>query len=276
MNKIGKFIDKIHPEVGDRIILDFPDDANRECYEITDCFDKQLTQDGISPLLGTYIWKCKARRYINSNDEVGMTQKDKEMKEKKKFERAIDNEVMKVISTYEDGEDAAYGGYDAVEEQYDQMDVDQKSHTKLEYLEPNEMLDIHRFGCGSRLMTNGYDLFFMTAAGDGYKMTLSERPNLVDEVAFDGDLRFLKASKEAVVFVNIAGETFKLAEDELATQNEMQLCLNSLFDRTVDPGEANKEDNNFYVFKSSKTMLWATTDHLFCKLSSNGQLYRLV
>ena len=276
MDKIGKFIDKIHPEVGDRIILDFPDDSNREQYEITDCYDKQLTQDGISPLLGTYIWKCKARRYIHSNDDVDMTEKDKQMEEKKKFQRAVDNEVMKQISKYDEGEDAAYGGYDSVEEYHEDQLVDQKKHTKLEYLNYGELLNIHTFGCGSQIATNGYDLLFLDANGDGYKLTLSDRTNLVGDVAFDGDLRFLKASDSILVFTNIAGESFKLAEDELATQNEVQLCLNSLFDRTVNPREENKDGDNFYVFKESKTMLWATPEHLYCKLSSNGQLYKLV
>jgi hypothetical protein len=40
---LGKYVDLIHPSIGDIIEIDFPDDKNREKYEITDCFDKQLT-----------------------------------------------------------------------------------------------------------------------------------------------------------------------------------------------------------------------------------------
>ena len=276
INKIGKFIDRIHPEVGDRIIIDFPDEANREQYEITDCFDKQLTQDGISPLLGTYIWKCKARRYIHSNDDVEMTEKDRQMKEKKKFQRAIDNEVMSHISEYPDDEDAAYGGYAPVEEYHEEHHVDPHRHAKLEYLRNGELLDIHIFGCGCKLATDGYDLLFVNAKDEAIALTLSEKPFFAKDVAFDTDLRFLKASDSLLVFTNIAGETFKLVEDAVANQGETQLCLNSLFDTTINPGETNKENNNFYVFKSSKTLLWATKEHLYCKLSSNGQLCRLV
>jgi hypothetical protein len=43
INHLGKYVDLIHPSVGDIIEIDFPDDKNREKYEITDCFDKQLT-----------------------------------------------------------------------------------------------------------------------------------------------------------------------------------------------------------------------------------------
>ena len=66
--KVGKYIELIHPEVGDVVAIDFPDDKNKEVYEITECYDKQLTTDGISPLLHKYVWKCKARRRIDSYD----------------------------------------------------------------------------------------------------------------------------------------------------------------------------------------------------------------
>ncbi|MBP5784562.1 MAG: hypothetical protein J6W16_03135 [Methanobrevibacter sp.] len=43
INAIGKYVEMIHPAVGDIIEIDFPDDKNKEKYEITDCYDKQLT-----------------------------------------------------------------------------------------------------------------------------------------------------------------------------------------------------------------------------------------
>ena len=69
IDMLGKYANLIRPAVGDLIAIDFPSDKNREMYEITDCFDKQLTQDGISPLLHNYIWKCKAKRYVNAHEE---------------------------------------------------------------------------------------------------------------------------------------------------------------------------------------------------------------
>ena len=67
---LGKYVNLIRPAMGDLIAIDFPSDTNREIYEITDCFDKQLTQDGISPLLHNYIWKCKAKRYVNAHENL--------------------------------------------------------------------------------------------------------------------------------------------------------------------------------------------------------------
>ena len=43
IKSLGKYIEKIHPSVGDIVTIDFPDEKNREKYEITECFDKQLT-----------------------------------------------------------------------------------------------------------------------------------------------------------------------------------------------------------------------------------------
>ena len=42
MFKIGKYLEKIHPEVGDLITIDFPDERNSERYQVTDCYDKSL------------------------------------------------------------------------------------------------------------------------------------------------------------------------------------------------------------------------------------------
>lgn len=43
IDQIGKYAELIHPNVGDIVEIDFPDDKNKEKYEITECYDKQLT-----------------------------------------------------------------------------------------------------------------------------------------------------------------------------------------------------------------------------------------
>ena len=79
-----------------------------------------------------------------------------------------------------------------------------------------------------------------------------------------------------LVFVNIEGIAYKIIEDSIATQYELQLCLNSMFDKTLDTGNINNDGDNFYKFKESKTLLWATEENLYCKLVSNNVLYKLV
>ena len=93
LNKVGKYMDKIHPEVGDIVTIDFPDENNREQYEITDAFDKQLQSDGISPLLHKYIWKCTAKRHIDNYDNVESNDANDILEEKTKYQQAVDSHI---------------------------------------------------------------------------------------------------------------------------------------------------------------------------------------
>jgi len=77
-------------------------------------------------------------------------------------------------------------------------------------------------------------------------------------------------------FTNIEGQTYKLAEDFNKTESKLELCLNSLFDKTLDSDEINLPGSSFYRFKESRTFLWATKKHLYCRLESDKSLFKLV
>lgn len=274
--KIGKYLDKIHPDVGDLVTIDFPDKENSEIYEITECYDKSLNSDGISPLLHKYIWKCKARRYIN-NQELELNEADSRLQEKIDLQSQVTDIVAEKLSLYENNEDAAYGGYDPPEKFHDKdgKNIAEKT-TEYEVLDQNTALDIYRFAIGSRLVTDGYDLYFSDNVGNITKITKSDRPNVIEYTYFESGLRFLKATADKLVFVNINGDVFNIVEDEEATPSELELCLTSLLNKTLDNNPINQEEyNNFYIFKHSKTILWSTDKNLFCKLASNGKLYRI-
>lgn len=284
---LGKYVDLIHPAVGDIIEIDFPDDKNREKYEITDCFDKQLTQDGINPLLHKYIWKCKARRYINSYEEnTPQTEADDRVNEMQKYTTVTTDEVADAISKYDviSGdikEDAAYGGYDGVITEYDNLKPD-LHYDKYEYIDDGTAIDLIRFGCGSRLLTNGYELLFMTAAAvdgnrDCYKITMNsaELPN--KSCLAEQNLQWLKATDAQIVFININGEMTQLICDVCATNDNIDICLNSLTEKSLNDGKPlNANDQNFYKFAGTRTYMWATPRNLFAKLESNKQLYQII
>ena len=289
INKIGKYLELIHPEVGDIVTIDFPDDKNREQYEITDCYDKNLQQDGISPLLHKYVWKCKARRYVSSYDDEGIEKNEanERLEEKLKYDQTIAEEVAKDISMYDKlsedvSEDAVYGGYEGVVNEYDHMKPNPYTHEKYDYLNDGTCLDIIRFGCGSRLVTNGYDLIFIQApvdennAGEGFIVSKMDHEQTVGDACFESGLRWMKATDDKIVFINIEGQANALVEDEVATQNEIQICLNDINEKTLDTGEINQNGENFLKFKGCKTYLWATRDHLYAKLASNEQFYKLI
>lgn len=71
---------KIAPQPGDFIRLkEFDIDVdNNEEYEITEVMDKNLSPNGINPLLKRYIWKCSITRRMPSHENViGTTQQEK-------------------------------------------------------------------------------------------------------------------------------------------------------------------------------------------------------
>lgn len=279
LSKVGKYIDKIHPEVGDIVTIDFPDEANPERYEVTDCYEKSLQSDGISPLLHKYIWKCKARRYVNNYDDFPENEADKQQEEKQQLEKVIDEEVNKSIEGYRDDEDAAYGGYDLpdIDNEYDAQLIDEMKHYKHIYVDDGSSMDILKFACGSKLVTTGYELLFVDAKGDAYQITTEDHPLAVAASYFEESLRFLKATKDLLMFVNIEGTPYKIIEDEASTDGKIEICLNSMYEKTIDPAaHRNHNGQNFYIFKESRTVLWATPRHLYCKLASQNVHQKII
>lgn len=283
INKLGKYLDLIRPAVGDIIELDFPDDQNHEKYEITDCYDKELTQDGISPLLHKYVWKCKARRYINSyEDTAPQSEADDRIEEIHKYNQVIDAKVTEEISMYDviSGdikEDDVYGGMGNVIHEYDSQKPE-PGRVAYDFVDDGTAIDLIRFAVGSRLITDGYDLLFMDNSGIFYQVTKSLIP-LPEEHScmFEQNLRWLKASDSQIVFVNVAGESFALVIDQNATQHQLELCLNALYEKSLDVGRPlNENDQNFYKFKGTRTYLWSDGEHLYAKLQSSNGLYKII
>lgn len=273
---LTKYITKIHPEVGDIITIDFPNEQNREQYEITDAFDKSLQTDGISPLLHKYIWKCKARRYINSYENVEINESNEQLEEKLKFDQVVDSEIVEKISKYDDNQDAVYGGYSHTIEKYDKESVDTSKCYKFDYIEDGTALDIITFGCKSKLVTTGYELLFIDIDGNAYQLTTLDKTLPVNDAYAEHKLKYIKANKSSLVFVNILGEAYRIVTDEEYNQFALELHLDNLFEKSFDQKQINKNGDNFYKFNNCKTYLFATPHHLFCHLESTKTLYKLI
>lgn len=279
LSKIGKYIEKIHPEVGDIVEIDFPDKENKEQYEITESLDKQMTQDGINPLLHKYIWKCKARRYVNTYEIIDTNEANERLEEQSKYDKIVSDEIAAKISLYTDGEDKAYGGYsNTTDSVYDKQAEEAAKQTKFNYIDDGSGLDLITFKCGSKLVTTGYELLFVNIAGDATLITTNslDTPGPYPAPATE-NLRYLKATDNEVVFVNIDGVSCRIVEDRTVTKDELEICLNSLFDKTLDVGSGINAEvgDNFYKFKETRTLLIATQMQLFCRLAS-GKVFVLV
>lgn len=51
------------------------------------------------------------------------------------------------------------------------------------------------------------------------------------------NLRWLKATDSQIVFINVEGESTAIVCDLQATQGQLELCLNSLYDKSLDDGK---------------------------------------
>lgn len=282
INMLGKYVSLVRPAIGDLIAIDFPDDTNKEIYEITDCFDKQLTQDGISPLLHNYIWKCKAKRYVNAHEEdAPINEGDKRVEEHQMYDQLIDGIVADEISMYDTlsgdiKEDSVYGGYDSVIKTYDNQVV-RPAQEKYDYVEDGTGIVLMKFAAEARLLTNGYDLIFINSSSDAYMIATNSIALPIDACVFEQNLRWLKATDNQIVFVNVEGESTAIALNGHATKDELEICLNSLYDKTLDSGKPiNEAEQNFFKFKGTRSYLWSDGNHLFAKLASSKDLYFIV
>lgn len=279
INMVGKYVNLIRPSIGDLIAIDFPDDANREMYEVTDCFDKQLTQDGISPLLHNYIWKCKAKRYVNAHEDNAPTNEaDERVEEQQRYDQLVDGIVTDQISMYDTlsgdvKEDSVYGGYDSVIDKYDNKEV-RPTQELYDYLDDGTGINLMVFKQKSKLITNGYDLIFINKDNEACNITTKAAPYPTAGCVIEQDLRWLKATDNQIVFVDIEGVSTAIAFNGLATQDELEICVNSLYDKTLDTGKPiNEENQSFLKFKGTRSYLWSDGMHLFAKLASSKDLY---
>lgn len=274
LNKVGKYLELIHPDVGDVITIDFPDSKSRQQYEITDCYDKRLTTDGINPLLHKYVWKCKAKRRIDAGEDIPEINEDNErMEEKIDMLNNVDEIIADKISKYDDdASDAAYGGYERELESHDKRKVDYEKDEKLDFIDDGSYIELIHFKDDSRLLTDGYELFFVTKDVDGsdkyVQLTLVEDVHTIDCNLVASGIQYLKSSNNALYFVNFDNRVQKLCEDRRITKGEVEICLNSFVDTTYDIKDNNHSRDMFYKFRESDTVLMSINGNLYCRFGN--------
>ena len=275
LDMIGKYRDMIHPEVGDIVTIDFPNAQSREQYEITECFDRNLASDGINPLLHKYIWKCKARRHIDCKEDFPETNEAND-----RWSESIDllnnaEEKMhddKTISMYDEtAPDKIYGGYEREPTVWDKNKVDHNKQRKYTFLKPGETINLLTFADGNSLVTDGYELFYDVKDVGAVQITTVESVKTIDVNYVATGIDYLKATDDALYFVNFDNRASRLTEDEELTQGEIQLCLNSLLDTTIKDHELNSDGNSFYKFSNSQTVLVSIGNNLYCRFGNKNR-----
>lgn len=137
-------------------------------------------------------------------------------------------------------------------------------------------MNIHIFQNDSKIATDGYDLFYIDIDGQAYKLTTIKDKNPVNGIFVPTGIDYLKASDNALYFVNFNGESVRLCEDTSITQGEIELCLNSLIDCTYQNNEYKNENNDcFYKFSNTKTVLMSVGKHLYCRFGETKKIVKL-
>lgn len=160
-----KHATKIHPNVGDVVRIDFPGNEQLEEYEITEVYSRRPTSnDGVNPLLGKYIWKCKALRRVPSHETIVNTEIQSENATEDLMDIITKTQhdqagVYKEINDYSAiNNDLVYGGYGTS----DQLVLDPDRYTMTEELSTSSI--IQSFNNGTALLTDGYDLYFYNSS----------------------------------------------------------------------------------------------------------------
>jgi hypothetical protein len=105
----------IAPQVGDFIRITFGD-GTTEDYTFTKVSDRDLQNDGISPFLGKFVWKCDFTRKNYSHEDVPSGSISREQDENDYLNQVItiqDDTSDANLDYDSDGEadDDVYGGY---------------------------------------------------------------------------------------------------------------------------------------------------------------------
>ena len=100
----------------------------------------------------------------------------------------------------------------------------------------------------------------------------------MDSALYEHGMRWLKATNEQLVFVNIEGQATELARTDGLPPDRLQINLNSLYDATVDADSnkpVNRETCNFFKFRGTRTVVWSTADGLFVKFAG-GEFHQII
>jgi hypothetical protein len=197
----------ITPQVGDFFRMDFFDD-NHEEFEITNVYYDELLSDGISPLLGTYIWKCQAVRRIPSHETVsGVTNNEEKIDDLEEIQNlqsyALEN-IADSINEYS-GEDDVYGGYE---------NSDSPFVNELTPSATQSTGKIFTFDQGpSYLYTDSVNLFFKSK--DSGITNITDLPGSTASSVPEKqvDIEMLKSDGEDLYFINANNKSVKLTNN---------------------------------------------------------------
>lgn len=264
---------KIKPNVGDIVRIDFPGGEQLEEYEINEVFSRRpTTNEGVNPLLGKYIWKCKASRRIASYETIANTDIQNEnatedlMDVIKKTQHDKINTFNEIHDYSNTSDDEVYGGYDAASA----LVLDPDRYVTSLVLSGSSL--IKDFNNNTSLLTDGDDLYFQDE--DVYtNITNNVSGNTYNEFNFPisvDNVMYLKIKYGNIYFTDdtIANET-KITNYSYINKKE-QYSFDYIL-KNVN-SKYNLNNHSSYVFKSDKFALFSNGTNLIA-VNSLGEEY---
>ena len=268
-----KHITKIHPSVGDVVRIDFPGNEQLEEYELTEVFSRRPTNEGVNPLLGKYVWKCKAMRRVPSYEQIENTtvQSENATEDLMDVIKKTQHNNITVYTNINDyaatGIDAVYGGYTAA----DQLVLDPDRFIDTDVLSGTSLLQA--FNNGTSLLTDGYDLYFQS--GTIYTNITNNIPgNSYNTVSFPVNtdkIMYLKIKNGNIYFTSSDNlSSTQITNFTNNTSNKAQYSFDYIIqDVNKVQGPAN---SSIYIFKSDRFALISNGTNLIA-INPNGENY---
>lgn len=270
----SKYETFIKPNVGDLIELDYAfteqETTQRDIFEITEVVSRKPTDsEGINPLMGKYMWKCKALRTTPSH-ETGINNVETSVfinddiltKEQKDSADMFNAEIFDFDSSNLDN---VYGGYntrsDLLSGEPDSFET--SGDLNIGYLE------IFDFKTGGSLLTDGSDLYFSSLSGVS-KITHNTSGDYTEGLYVEvPNVLYLKETNSNLYFCSsiLKDSSGKFISNKLTSYSvTTKTSTNSTsFDKLITDYNKNLNKNSsFYKIKSNKLALFSDGNNLFC------------
>lgn len=270
---------KVRPNVGDVIIIDFPGNEQLEQYEINEVYSRKPTSnDGINPLLGKYIWKCKATRRISSYESVinsdiiseNATEDFMDIIKKTQHDK---NSTFKEIHNYSITDiDDVYGGYD----QADLLEKDPDRYIESNIISGSTL--IQDFRNGTSLLSDGNDLYFQN--GPIYtNLTNNVSGNIYNEYTFPAivdKIMYLKIKDGNIYFTSNIEVSASYINNKITNFTDIIKKEQYSFDYILkDINSKYNLNNSTYIFKSDRFAIFSNGTSLIA-INEAGEEYVII
>ena len=234
---------KVKPIPKDYFVIPFTEENNEE-FEITHVISRNLTPNGINPLLTHYIFACNVQRREYSHEEgLGSSEEaisaavelQKVLHDSKEYlsdNNMIDYNLKDIDIIDKAKSDRVFGGYG--------YSTSALPNSPVSTIIPDEYIDpisgiIFEFFFGSSIFSDGEDVYFIKA-GQLSGTSLLDNSSLLSLSECSGNftkIRYLESDGNQIYFINVSGVSSIIETtqtDNIYLREKME--INGIFENT--------------------------------------------